>query len=414
MKTLIFLLLISTYIFSQSVIVNELMSSNSTVLQDEDGEYSDWIEIHNPTSSTINLNGFTISDDLTEPQKWTFPNIDLSADEYLIVFASDENRTSGELHTNFKISSSGETIILSDASAQIVDQVNATVILSDVSLGRNISNSSEWLFYELGEATPGNANTGTGSGSYSEDPVFSSVGGFYSNSVSVSLSTLSGLANIYYTLDGSDPTTSSDLYSTSINISQTKVLKAKSFTTGTLPSKVVTHTFFINESSTFPIISLSTHPDNFFHEETGIYVEGVNGITGHCSDVPVNWNQPWERPINMEFFNTNGTLEFSEGLGVGIFGGCTRTLFDQKSLKFKARGKYGASKLDYPLFNDLPFTEYETFILRNSGNDNNLTHFRDALSHSLVRSLDIEQLAFEPSIVFLNGEYWEYIILEKE
>ena len=85
---LVLLLIISTYIFPQSVIINELMSSNSTVLQDEDNDYPDWIEIYNPTSSTINLNGFTISDDLAQPLQWTFPNVSLSANSYLVVFAS--------------------------------------------------------------------------------------------------------------------------------------------------------------------------------------------------------------------------------------------------------------------------------------------------------------------------------------
>ncbi len=415
MKNLILILFfIFTNLFSQTVIINELMSSNSTVLQDTDGDYSDWIEIYNPTSSTINLNGFTISDDLTKRQKWTFPNVDILKGDYLIVFASNKNRAiaGSELHTNFKIKSSGEIIVLSDATGQLVDQVYSAILETDISLGRNINNISEWLLYTT--ATPASANTTSGVRNYSEEPVFSIAGGFYSNNVSVSLSTTYGLANIYYTLDGSEPTESSTQFSTSLSISQTTVLRAKSFTSTTLPSKVFTNTYFINESSTFPVISLSTNPDNFFNDEIGIYVTGVNGRTWHCSNVPNNWSQPWERPINIEYFNTDGTLGFNENMGVAIFGGCSRTLFKQKSLRLKARGKYGAKTLDFPLFNGMSSNKYDSFVLRNSGNDNRLTHFRDALMQSLVDSLDLEKLAFTPSNVFLNGDYFGvYNVREK-
>ncbi|MCB9210980.1 MAG: lamin tail domain-containing protein [Ignavibacteriales bacterium] len=84
------------------------------VIRDEDGDYSDWIEIFNPIDTTINLQNFSLSDDLSNLQKWLFPNITISPNEYILIFASGKDRYSSELHTNFSIKASGELIILID------------------------------------------------------------------------------------------------------------------------------------------------------------------------------------------------------------------------------------------------------------------------------------------------------------
>ncbi len=397
----------NTIIFSQSVIINELMSSNNTTILDSYGKSSDWIEIYNPQDTTINLNGFTITDDTTNYQKWTFPNIELTADSYLLLFASKSASINEELHTNFKISGNGEIITLSDATGQIVEQVDSTIIQTDVSLGRNLANPSEWLFFGLGQATPGSANTGTGIGSYSEDPIFSIDGGFYAGSASVVLSTPADTADIYYTTDGSEPTSSSTLYSSSINIVTTKVIRAKSFSVNTIPSKIITNTFFLNESSTLPVFSISTNPANLWDDNIGIYVVGTNGYYDPSCGVSANYNQIWERPIHVAMYEPNGQKLFSMDAGVKINGGCYTGGFAQKSLRIKARGTYGASKVLYPLFNNREFTSYESFLLRNSGNDwEGFTMMRDGMMQTLVETLDLETLAYQPTVMFLNNEYW--------
>ena len=77
------------------------MSSNTNVLFDEDGEASDWIEIYNSSSETVNLANYSITDDETNLAKWKFPNYELLPHDYLIIFASNKNKTISELHTKF-------------------------------------------------------------------------------------------------------------------------------------------------------------------------------------------------------------------------------------------------------------------------------------------------------------------------
>ncbi|MEZ5299157.1 MAG: discoidin domain-containing protein [Verrucomicrobiales bacterium] len=96
-------------------VISEFLAANSEVLADEDGEYSDWIEIHNPGSAAIDLGGYYLSDNPNAPAKWAFPSpTPLAADGYLIVFASGKDRalSGSELHTNFRLNNGGESVLL--------------------------------------------------------------------------------------------------------------------------------------------------------------------------------------------------------------------------------------------------------------------------------------------------------------
>jgi len=97
-----------------SPIINEFMADNETTLQDEDGNFSDWIEIYNPTDAAIDLGGWYLTDDSDDLTKWEFPSHVLGPDDYLLVFASDKDRADpgSPLHTNFKLRSGGEYLAL--------------------------------------------------------------------------------------------------------------------------------------------------------------------------------------------------------------------------------------------------------------------------------------------------------------
>ena len=103
---------------SSQVVVNEVMSNNTNVLTDEDNSYQDWVELYNAGASSVNLNGYGLTDDPASPYKWVIPNITLAPGQYKVIFCSDKNRTNpaGTLHTNWKISNSGETIVLTSGN----------------------------------------------------------------------------------------------------------------------------------------------------------------------------------------------------------------------------------------------------------------------------------------------------------
>ncbi|MBM3845959.1 MAG: hypothetical protein FJ405_06715, partial [Verrucomicrobia bacterium] len=96
------------------LLISEFMANNESALTDEDGEASDWIEIHNPGSNAVNLLNWMLTDSVNRPDKWIFPATNLPAGGYLIVFASEKNRRlpGAPLHTNFKLSNDGEFLSL--------------------------------------------------------------------------------------------------------------------------------------------------------------------------------------------------------------------------------------------------------------------------------------------------------------
>jgi hypothetical protein len=404
---LLLLFCLAHLINAQSVVINEIMSSNTNTIYDEDGDTPDWIELYNSDANEINLNGYYLSDDSLNIKKWRFGNVVIDPGKYLIVFASDKDTIVNYWHTNFKISASGENIILSDASGIIIDQVDMPASLSDVSYARQSDGSLTWIFQE---PSPGSANTGNEIMDFSDSVSVSLSGGFYATSISVELS--AGESNIFYTLDGSDPDSGSLEYSGPINISETTVLKAISTKAEHLPSPVIHHSYFINEESDLPVVSLISDPYNLFDYNYGIYADGP-GWTPIPPHHGANYWMDWERSAHVQFFDDAKNLGFSKNCGIEIYGGWTRS-FPQKSFSVKFKKDYGSSALEYPLFPDFNITTFKSFILRNSGNDFQFTHIRDAMMQFLIKDLDIDYLEYRPATAYINGEYWGiYNIREK-
>ncbi len=102
-----------------SLVINEFMAVNDSIWQDEDGEFRDWIEIHNPTESAVNLDGWYLTDRANNLTMWEFPARVIQPDEYLVVAASGKDRDdpNGQLHTDFKLSSGGEYLALVEPDA---------------------------------------------------------------------------------------------------------------------------------------------------------------------------------------------------------------------------------------------------------------------------------------------------------
>ena len=129
---------VSTLVLNaQNIFINEVMAANESAIADAEGDYPDWIELYNDEMFAVDLEGFYLSDDEDEIDKWTFPQMTIPAKGFLVVFASDKGKIiNGELHTNFKVSSSGEVLLLSNSSKTKIDQVITEKMEEDQSYGR--------------------------------------------------------------------------------------------------------------------------------------------------------------------------------------------------------------------------------------------------------------------------------------
>ncbi|MFH0733790.1 MAG: CotH kinase family protein [bacterium] len=400
---LLFMSCCSSILYSQVVKINEFMASNSTTIQDPDyNSYGDWIELYNSSTNEFNLKDCYITDDKTNNQKYKFTDdLIIPANGYILIWADDYNTGA---HVNFKLSASGEYIGLYDPSLNIIDSLTFSVQQPNISCGRFPDAAND--FYLFNPSSPLSTNLESSIFNRLPDPIFSLESGFYTGMPVLQLSCSVEGAKVYYTVDGNIPNVNSTVFQNDLHLASTLVVKAVAIKEGFIKSKVITNTYFINETSDLPIFSISTNPDNFFSDTSGIYVIGTNGITALCSTGPRNWNQDWERPITIEFFEQNKERVFNVETGVKIYGGCTR-LYPQKSLAFYFRDEYGYGKLNYRLFPDLKITEYNNFTLRSSGQDWWRTMFRDAFVHTLIRqNTNVDAQAYRPTVMFLNGDYW--------
>lgn len=430
---------------SNEIVINEICAKNTSFAA-SDGGFYDWIEIYNPSSNTVDLSGYGLSDKAGKPYKYTFPdNSVIGAGQRIIVLCDTLNpQIDGHYTAAFGLSTNGETITLTAPDGKVVDTVTFGPMQTDISYGRIPDGSANFAFMEM---TPDAPNDEKGVISVDvPEPVLSNEGGFYSDGFSLSIDVPKG-TTVYYTLDGSQPTASSSMYSSPINVSdisasENKLSAIADITTMTYipPSEPIDKAFIINAVAVdaegnysdtvtasyfigyqnrnsyyqnMKVVSIVTDSDNLFDNEKGIYIQGND----------YNYDKKgaeWERPASIQIFD-NGKLQHTQNIGIRIHGGISRC-YPQKNFNIYARSKYGSSKLECDLFSGKLISEvtgkkiktFDSFILRNSDYYVDHTNFRDKLNQSLVSDRDFLTQEMESCIVFINGEFWgRYEITEK-
>ncbi|MCB0841382.1 MAG: CotH kinase family protein, partial [Bacteroidetes bacterium] len=276
--------------------------------------------------------------------------------------------------------------------------------------GRVENDSDQWGYFYF--PTPLAPNLTKHTSQPFQGIIFSHEEGFYNQTIRLGLTSSNPEAIIKYTRDGSTPGMASLTYQTPIQLSSPTVIRAVEVVNGIIPDKGQARMFIVNHpQSGLPVISLTTDPVNLWDDTQGIYVTGTNGIRGNGpeTDPPRNWNQDWERPTLMTYFDENGEIQVKQQVGIKIFGGWSRA-FDQKSLSIYARKKYGKGSLDYRFFKEKNIESFESINLRNSGNDWSGADgimMRDGVLQNIgIGRMNIDYQAYQPAEVYLNGEYW--------
>jgi CotH kinase protein/Lamin Tail Domain/Chitobiase/beta-hexosaminidase C-terminal domain len=445
LKLILCLLLFSQVVMSQDLVINEFMSSNQSFIIDENGDDSDWIEIFNNTPTSINLSNYFLSDKSDSLTLWQFPNAIIDPYDYILVFASGKDRIAGiELHTNFKIKASGEELFLT---------LNGTIIHQTPSVDLSV-NQSFGLFPDGGAlfttfAIPTPASSNIDSSVSTDDVIFSISGGIYENDIQLQLINLIDSNSIYYTLDGTSPTTSSILYGGEImnlsnamcsnaNINQIQispaylhnppstnipkgiVIRAASFDlSGNRISEVVTNSYFIENLGInhhlLPIVSINAEHLDLFDFDTGIFVPGVNWDTNN-----VDWTgnyyhrgDDWERTIHVEFYEPNTNNGFKQSCGLRIHGGNTRRM-PQKGLRIYARSEYGTSEFNYPVFQDKTIDSYKRLVLKPFSSSWSQAGIEDYVTNKMALNTNVDGVATRPVVLYINGEYWGIYYLQEK
>lgn len=148
-KLSILFLLISFSVLGQErlVVINECMPNNTNTAMDQDGEYNDWVELYNLSASAINLEGYFLSDRRSQPTKFSFPNVTIASNDYLIVWV-DKDSTQAGLHTNFKLSASSEQVYLFNPDTNLIDYVHFYNMQPDQSIARTMDGNGPFDIIE--------------------------------------------------------------------------------------------------------------------------------------------------------------------------------------------------------------------------------------------------------------------------
>ncbi|MDO5576512.1 MAG: CotH kinase family protein, partial [Fibrobacter sp.] len=309
------------------------------------------------------------------------------------------SHSGNNLHTNFK---------LSKKSAGVYMSKNDSIVESFAKLYDVPHNYTQGLLDNswkiLANPTPEAPNDTKCYNAIADIPQSVTMGGFYDKAVSVKL-TCAGNQEIRYTLDGSEPDQSSQLYTKELTIDSSAVLRYASFGDGFARSEIRTETFFINENVSLAVVSLSTNPALFFDSVTGIYMNGPNADEEYPY-FGANFWQGKEVPVHVEFFETDKHKKFDIDAGASIAGNWSKGE-KKKSIALDFREIYGESELKYPVFSSAPQSKkFKKLMLRNNGGNVMGAFIEDPFMQSLIANRDVDCQKYRPVVVFVNGKYF--------
>jgi hypothetical protein len=303
--------------------------------------------------------------------------------------------TNLRLHTNFKIDSNGETVYLFSPLQQLIDSLPVNCAQPDISTGSFPDASSNTvLFYTPTPAASNNQSQPYSS--YLLPPVLSVPSGIYNTSISVSITNPNPAGTeIRYTLNGSDPDTSSTLYTgMPVQIFFSGVLKAKAFSTTAIPSQTAVGSYLFGVAHTTPILSVVTDPQNLY---------GASGIFS-------NWQFDWEKAAYVEYFDTAQQLIFSQNAGMQIDGGLGGSRsHPQHSFRVELDDPVlGTGPVNYPIIPNRPQrTKYSKLYLRNGSNFFlSLPHKDASHTENMAAETNNYYSAMRPVSVYINGNYF--------
>lgn len=450
---------------ASDVVITEFLAANRSGLIDALGNRSDWIELFNPTDTSVNLAGYRLTDQRVLPQKWIFPNVSIAPQAYLIVFgvgqladtiSSDDQ---GRLYANFRLSSEGEYLAFLDPNGNVIQEWDPGYPsqLTDISYGQ--SPSGKEAFFP--RPTPGSPN-GTRSFDGLVAPLqLSHERGFYDEAFQLRMHVPTDGATIRYSLDGSDPELSSaSIYREPIRVDKTSILRVVATKPNYLPAAPQTHSFLIlseiatqaeqpegvpddwgtdNEvpgrrvvadyemdprvvNSTLPgygirealldlpSLSLSMSPEDLFGSTRGIYTH------------PLSRGNAWEKVCSIEWIDPNGDLNFQENCQIEIHGNSSRRPWRMQKHSFRLTFKQslGSGRLEAPLFADSPVESFNKLVLRASFTDswglvswapnryrpNDSQYVRDVWMKASLRDMGHPSSHGRWVHLYLNGLYW--------
>lgn len=357
--------------------INEVLTSNSKYLGIR-YQYYDLIEVRNNSAQALNLKDYYLTDKWESTSRYYFPDVTLEPGGFYVVYCSGlpEN---GSNHAPFSLGG-GETVYLAKQGVF----TDALSVPADLQQNESFGRNGKLPVY-LEKATFGEENT-EGYLTGIAAPTADVTPGVYEDAVTV---TLSGQGTIYYTLDGSRPTTRSLKYREPIEI--TGVTTIRTFCVdGGRKSQLEEYAYVVGKEHDLPIVTVSIPSRALYGDETG--------IMNHIKD-----DHEHEGVITLF---ENGEMKFSEPFGFKLHGNDSRK-GAKKNFQVRFRAEYGTSKLEYRVFEDRDITEYDSLLLKGGSEDWNRSVMRDEVCTAVAHgTTQLYTQAMKPVVLYIGGKYW--------
>ncbi|MGC6582254.1 MAG: lamin tail domain-containing protein [Akkermansiaceae bacterium] len=426
------------------IIINEFMAANDTTLVPNAvaNTFDDWIELLNTSSAPIDLGGWHLTDSPGQPNKWTFPaGTTVGVGEFLVIIANGSGipDANGNPTVNFKLSAGGDYLALVRPNLSVASEFGPGGMIypeqsDDVSYGKHPTSNADVYF---STPTPGAPND-IGGVARVEPLQITPKRGYYETAQTITISTPTAGAQIYYTTDGAPPldatgtpAATAQLYSAPFQISTTTVLRAAASLTNFDPSATLTNTYLLLDISganpngtdsaglNTPFLT-QTQPAGYGGLSSGDFnmdpeiSQSTAASAGHggltvaqamlqgMRDVPtisialpkddfsgsngIYFNSQsqgiaWERACSAEFIpsSTDTRPDFQENCGLRVQGGASRipNRSPKHSLSFRFRTQYGEGRLRQALFPGSSVEEFNSIALR-AGYNNSWIHSNSA------------------------------------
>lgn len=359
------------------LIISEVMPANGSYYAINYFEHYDLIEVMNNSATPVALKDYYLTDKWDGTDRYFFPDITLDPGEFYVVLCSGD-ASQGENYASFGLTP-GDTVYL----AKNGTFTDALSIPADLQYDESYGRSGNVPVY-LRKPTPGKENT-DGSIAGIAAPTVDLAPGLYDEAVTL---TLSGEGTIYYTTSGTRPSTSSLEYTEPITVDDVATVRAICVNGGR-QSPVANFTYVIGKEHDLPILVISI-PDSSMWGEQGLHTDVEAG---------------YEHEAVMTLFE-NGEEQFTIPFGLRLHGNDSR-FGAKKNYQLRFRAKYGASKLNYHLFDNRDIDEFDSLLLKGGSEDWGLAMIRDELATSLVDgTTTLYTQAMKPVVVYLAGSYW--------